>query len=131
PAWNASRTDPAGPLKEGAATSTGRTHTRFRWLIIAELATAMTLLMSTSLMLKSVRLMEHYDFGYPHERLSTVYVGAPFRGDSITPAESEARKEQAVATMRATPGVEAFVPDVRTANCGLENYTIVSDRTVE
>ena len=38
PAWQASRTDPAGPLKEASGGNSGRAGTRFRWLVMAELA---------------------------------------------------------------------------------------------
>ena len=53
PAWKASRTDPMGPLKESGGGTVGRAGTRFRWLVMAELALAMTLVMGASLMVKS------------------------------------------------------------------------------
>lgn len=71
PAWQASRTDPAGPLKENSGGSIGRAGTRFRWLVMAELALAMTLVMGTSLMLKSALRMAAYDFGYDARILLT------------------------------------------------------------
>jgi putative ABC transport system permease protein len=130
PAWIAARTDPSGPLKEGAASTTGRTQTKFRWLVIAELAIAMTLLMSTSLMQKSVRLMQRYDFGYPVERLMQVGVGAPWRQDSTTVEEAGRRKQQALETLRGIPGVEA----VMLGGVGVCNYRVtgmVSDRAAQ
>jgi len=104
---NAARTDPAGPLKEGASSTTGRTHTRFRWLVIAELAMAMTLLMSGSLMYKSISRMEEYDFGYPTERLVRAGVGMSWREDSTTLDEQARLRQQGLEVVRAVPGVEA------------------------
>ena len=63
PAWRASRTDPAGTLKDSSGGNTGRSNTRFRWLVVAELALSMTLLVGASLMLKSERIMAAFDFG--------------------------------------------------------------------
>lgn len=128
PAWMAARTDPAGPLKEGSGGTTGRAGTRFRWLVMAELAIAMTLLMSTSLMLKSIRMMERYEFGYPTERLALVGVGAPWQQDSTTVAESLRLREQALAVIRAVPGVEAAIPYLR-QGCG--HPIVMGDRSAE
>lgn len=130
PAWTAARTDPAGPLKEGASSTTGRTQTRFRWLVIAELAIAMTLLMSTSLMQKSVRLMERYEFGYPIERMLSAGVGLPWRQDSTTEENAAARRQQGLEILRATAGVEAAIPGSRTG-CGIMATQVVSDRTTQ
>ncbi|MDQ8164775.1 MAG: FtsX-like permease family protein, partial [Gemmatimonadota bacterium] len=130
PAWSAARTDPAGPLKEGAASTTGRTQTRFRWLVIAELAIAMTLLMSTSLMQKSVRLMEAYEFGYPIERMLQAGVGLPWRQDSTTEENAAARRQQGLEILRATPGVESAILGSRSA-CGVVATQVVSDRTAQ
>ena len=130
PAWSAARTDPAGPLKEGASSTTGRTQTRFRWLVMAELAIAMTLLMSTSLMQKSVRLMERYEFGYPIERMLSAGVGLPWRQDSTTPENAAARRQQGLEILRAIPGVDAAILGVR-AGCGVLANQLVSDRTTQ
>ncbi|MEA3247917.1 MAG: ABC transporter permease [Gemmatimonadota bacterium] len=130
PAWMAARTDPAGPLKEGSGSTTGRAGTRFRWLVIAELAIAMTLLMSTSLMQKSIRLMERYDFGYPVEQLAIAGVGAPWRQDSTSLEEMARRQQQALDFIRATPGVAAAEIYAR-QSCGVLQNVIVTDRTAE
>lgn len=130
PAWMAARTDPAGPLKEGAGGTTGRAGTRFRWLVIAELAIAMTLLMSTSLMQKSIRLMESYDFGYPVEQLAIAGVGAPWQHDSTSLDEMARRQQEALTLLRSAPGVtDAELYAMR--SCGVMQSLIVSDRTAE
>src|ERR1019366_4204159 len=64
PAWHASRTDPMGPLKESGGGTTGKAGTRFRWLVMAELALSMMLVMGASLMVKAATRMAAYDFGY-------------------------------------------------------------------
>jgi predicted permease len=128
PAWMASRTDPAGPLKESSGGNTGRAGTRFRWLVMAELAIAMTLLMSTSLMLKSIRMMERYDFGYANARLLRAVVGAPWRQDSISVEDGFRLQQQGLEAVRAVPGVEAAIPNVGT-RCG--HPILMSDRSVE
>jgi putative ABC transport system permease protein len=130
PAWNAARTDPAGPLKEGSANTTGRVHTRFRWLVIGELAIAMTLLMSTSLMQKSIGLMERYDFGYPAERILMGGVGVPWRQDSTTVADELARRQEGLEILRRVEGVEAVIPGY-TGSCQAEGFEIISDRTIQ
>ncbi len=130
PAWIAARTDPAGPLKDGAGSTTGRSHTRFRWLVIAELAIAMTLLMSTSLMQKSIRLMQHYDWGYPVEQLAIAGVGAPWRHDSTSLDEMARRQQQALELLRAAPGI-ADVQIYARRSCGILQNMVVSDRTAE
>lgn len=130
PAWIAARTDPAGPLKEGSANTTGRTHTRFRWLVIAELTIAMTLLMSTSLMLKSIRMMKAYDFGYPVDRLVVAGVAAPWREDSTSLEDAERRRRQALEIVRGVPGVEAAAIGIG-QDCGVQKNIVISDRTAE
>lgn len=130
PAWMAARTDPAGLLKEGSSSVVGRVGTRFRWLVIAQVAVAMTLLMSTSLMQKSIRLMERYDFGYPLNRLVLAYVSAPWRQDSTSVGEMQRREQQALGYLRAVPAVlDAQV--YRNGSCGIGQNLIVSDRTAE
>jgi predicted permease len=128
PAWTAARTDPAGPLKEGAASNTGRTHTRFRWLVIAELAIAMTLLMSTSLMQKSIRLMERFDFGYPSDRILQAGIGVPWRQDSTTVADEVERRQQGLEILRQVPGVEAVIHGYM-GRCQTDGLEVMSDRT--
>ena len=135
PAWIASRTDPAGPLKEGSGGTTGRAGTRFRWLVMAELAIAMTLMMSTSLMLKSIRMMERYDFGYPNAHLLRVVVGAPWRQDSTSLEDETRLRQQGLEIVRGVQGVDAAILDYTSSFYGVRERcggpTLVSDRTVE
>jgi predicted permease len=127
PAWRASRTDPAGPLKEGSGGTTGRAGTRFRWLVIAELALAMTLMVGTTLMVKSAVKMARYDFGYDARGLLSAQVLFWWR-DSLPPGERERRFNDALVRVRALPGVRdaALI-----SSCSADHDVVVTDRTVE
>jgi predicted permease len=106
PAWHASRTDPMRPLKESGGGTTGRAGTRFRWLVMAELALSMMLVMGASLMMKSTVLLDKYDFGYEARSLvsGTLYFG--WR-DSTPPAVRDQIRAEALVRVRATPGVKS------------------------
>jgi predicted permease len=139
PAWRASRTDPAGPLKEGGGGAIGRAGTRFRWLVMAELALAMTLVMGTSLMLKSSVRMAAYDFGYDARILITadasiqrqvIFNGTRYalEKDTLTDASMIRIIAEIISRIRAIPGVESVV---RFTGCGMRNGAVTSDRTIE
>ncbi|MGH7653188.1 MAG: FtsX-like permease family protein, partial [Gemmatimonadaceae bacterium] len=127
PAWQASRTDPAGTLKESSGGSTGRAGTRFRWLVMAELALSMTLLVGMSLMVKSVVLMTHYDFGFDAKRIlnAQVYLS---RGPSTPTSTLAALNQEALTAIRAVPGVESAG---MVAPCVFDHAVVTTDRTVE
>ena len=126
PAWRASRLDPAGPLKDGAGRYTGRQATRFRLLVIAELAIAMTLLVSASLMTKSLYNLGHYEWGYDARTLLTVYREWDWRDQRRT-AEREASALALLAGLRGLPEVQSAA---RIASCGDQNI-VTSDRSAE
>ena len=107
PAWNASRTDPAGTLKESAGGTTSRAGTRFRWLVVAELALAMTLMVGASLMLKSALLMAQYSFGFDANRLFRAQVWASTRTEKKTGEQLAELYRQALERLRVVPGVES------------------------
>ncbi len=80
PALQASRVNPAGPLKDSAGTTTGRARLRFRALVIAELALSMILLTGASLVAKATARVSHYDFGFNPAGLLDVFVRAGDQG---------------------------------------------------
>ncbi len=128
PAWRASRTDPAGTLKDSSGGNTGRSHTRFRWLVTAELALSMTLLVGASLMLKSERNMAQYDFGIDTKNLANAEVYLSNLGRK-TPASEFARDwRAALEGIRAVPGVEAAT---MVSKCVFDHFVITTDRTIE
>jgi putative ABC transport system permease protein len=130
PAWRASRTDPAGTLKDSSGGNTARSSSRFRWLVVGELALSMTLLVGTSLMLKSERNMANYDFGFDTKNLllANVY----FQNVSRKTPTSEFTRAHldALAAIRSVPGV---VTAARVSSCEFDHDrpVVTTDRTVE
>lgn len=129
PAWRASRTDPAGTLKDSSGGNTARVNTRFRWLVMTEIALSMTLLVGASLMLKSVVLMAHYDFGVDTKRLLTVQVYPRFGAlNTVTGTDLIRQSREATAAIRAVPGVESAALVVP---CVFDHPMVTTDRTIE
>jgi predicted permease len=128
PAWRASRTDPAGPLKEGSGGTTGRPGTRFRWLVMAELALSMTLLVATSLMVKSALKMARYDFGYDAHNIWQA--GATFwHDDSLSLADRQRFMDASLASVRAVPGVRGAT--MMFGLCSGDRGTVTTDLTIQ
>ena len=105
PAWRAGATDPAGPLKESSGGSTGRVATRFRWLVIAELAIAMTVMVGASLLLKSIRRLDGASAGYLARGMLSVGVQFGTRRDTVPSAERARRLDLILERIRTMPGV--------------------------
>lgn len=124
PAWRASRIDPAGPLKDGTGGYTGRRATRFRLLVMAELAMAMTLLVSASLMTKSVYKMSRYAWGYDAHGL--LQVNYWWGRDTSWTATRRATERALLDRLRAGPEVRSAA---RLAGCGA--VVVISDRSAE
>ncbi len=127
PAWMASRTNPAVLLKESTGGSTSRAGTRFRWLVMAELALSMTLLVSTSLMLKSSLKMARYDFGYDARGLLLARANFGW-GNGLTVAERRRMLAEALDRIRAAPGVANAAA---LSKCSADHDVVTTDRTVE
>ncbi len=138
PAWRASRTDPMGPLKESSGGAIGSAGTRFRWLVMAELALAMTLVMGASLMVKSATRMAAYDFGYNARNLIHADASYPnyyFNGtqytinkDTLADTTLARGITEILARIKALPGVRSAA---KYTGCSLKNGVITSDRTIE
>ena len=128
PAWQASRTDPAGTLKDSSGGNTGRVGTRFRWLVMAELALSMTLLVGASLMLKSVVLMANYDFGLNTKRLLNARVYLRWSGPNIPAADLIRLNRDALASIRGVQGVESAA---EVSPCVFDHPMVTTDRTIE
>ncbi|HLA89760.1 MAG TPA: FtsX-like permease family protein [Gemmatimonadaceae bacterium] len=79
PAWQAARTHPAEPLKDNAGTTTGRAGSRFRALVVAELAMSMVLLVGASLIVKATQRAASFIIGFDPKPLlaGQIYVRAP------------------------------------------------------
>ncbi len=127
PAWKASRTDPMTPLKESGGGTTGRAGTRFRWLVMAELALSMTLVMGASLMMKSATRMAAFDFGYDARGLLKVDVFLWYR-DSTSPDARARAYQKLLAQVKSAPGVRDAASYVQ---CDYQWKIVTSDRTLE
>ncbi len=82
PAWYSSRISPSEPLKESSGTTTGRPGSRFRVLVVAEIALSMVLLMGSSLIAKATRNVSNFDFGYDARPLFVATSGVTIRPDA-------------------------------------------------
>ncbi|HEV8409588.1 MAG TPA: ABC transporter permease, partial [Gemmatimonadaceae bacterium] len=129
PAWRASRTDPSATLKDSSGGNTGRSSTRFRWLVVTELALSMTLLVGASLMLKSERIMAATDFGLDKKNLLTAELYLKNTGSSFVTADLVRTAQEALARIRAVPGVASATS---AAQCTWDrgHPIITTDRTV-
>ena len=130
PAWRASRTDPAGTLKDSSGGNTARSRSRFRWLVVAELALSMTLLVGTSLMLKSEHIMANYNFGIDTKNLLSAGVYFQATGSKTPTSEYTRGFAASLAAIRAVPGVESATR-VRPCEFDREHAVVTTDRTVE
>ncbi len=109
PALQASRVDPAEPLKESAGTTTGRGRTRFRVLVIAELALSLVLLSGASLVAKATSRVAHYDFGFDATGLLNVWVRTNLSGRTTvgTPMHTMDDLAPIIERIRSIDGVES------------------------
>jgi predicted permease len=130
PAWRASRTDPAGTLKDSSGGNTARSSSRFRWLVVAELALSMTLLVGASLMLKSERIMADYNFGVDTKNLLTANIYFQNLGRKSPTADYTRLSREALERIRAVPGVASAT---RVSACEFDHQhpVVTTDRTVE
>ena len=127
PAWDASRTTLAGPLRDSGGGTTGRVSTRFRWLVMAELALSMTLLVGTSLMVESTGKLSRYSFGYDARSLLSVDF-AVWRGTPIPQSDQIRTQEDALQRVRNLPGVESVA---LMSSCAAQHDILTTDRTIE
>ncbi len=107
PAWKVSRIDPAAMLKSGAKGSSGREHHRLRRaLVVFEVALASCLLITASLLLRSLTKGDEAPLGFEPRSLQTAY----FRLVATqypTAESSQAFMAQVTQKLAALPGVKA------------------------
>lgn len=83
PAWYASRIAPNEPLKESSGTTTGRAGSRFKVLVVAEIALSMVLLIGSTLIAKATRNVAQFDFGYDARPLLVAAANVSIKADSL------------------------------------------------
>ena len=129
PAWRASRTDPSATLKDSSGGNTARSNTRFRGLVVAELALSMTLLVGASLMLKSERIMAAFDFGIDTKSLLSAQIYLQNAGSKYLTADLVRTSHEALARIRAVPGV-ASATSVENCDWDHAHPVLTTDRTI-
>lgn len=77
PAVRASSVQLAQPLKDGAGTTTRRSHSRYSKLVIAQVALTLALLMGANLLIQSAREMRDREVGFDPAGLLSVNVYIP------------------------------------------------------
>lgn len=127
PAWRASRIAPAGPLKETSGGTTHRAGTRFRWLVVGELAVTMMLLMVTSLTIKSALQMASDRAERSPRESFTLQMGFTGR-DSADWATRRTELTAVLHRVRQVPGVTGAS---LMASCPVDRNVITTDRWVE
>ena len=88
PAWRGASTDPAEPMKESSATTTGSLRDHYNPLIVLEVALSTALLMCSALFVIVVIRLAAFDFRYAAKRLVQADV-AP--GIKLVPQGSESK----------------------------------------
>lgn len=125
PAQRASSHDLSEPLKLEAGTIVAPTRGRYSYLVIAEIALCMTLLMAAGLLVKAARRVSEFDFGYDARRLWSVYTAVPQGGatsrDQLQKRIAHAR-EALTASLRVLPGVQ----DAATLSAGATDGGVVA-----
>jgi putative ABC transport system permease protein len=84
PAWQASRTDPNGALREGERGNIGKAHGLVRQsLAISEIALAMVLLVGAGLMIDSVLRLQDVNLGFDSRNLLMAQINLPEGGKYV------------------------------------------------
>jgi putative ABC transport system permease protein len=106
PAWQASRTDPNGALREGERGSIGKSRAVVRQgLVVAEIALAMVLLVGAGLMISTVSRLSAVDPGFDPRNILIADIYLP-EGDKYVERVPGGSME------KWTPAVEAFRRDL-------------------
>ena len=127
PALQAARVDPAEPLKESSGTTTGRARSRFRALVVVELALSMVLLIGASLMVKATLRVAQYDFGFDATAMLNVFVTESAAGPSgKTPRRSTDDLAPIIERVRTVPGVDGVTS---TSVAVPDNNLVISEAT--
>ena len=105
PAWSLGSLRPAEALAGARTVARGSARAQ-RWLVVAEIAIAVMLIVGASAMLQSFARLLDRDRGYDPRRLQAINVSLPFSDDSFLDVERRARAfDEMIARVAAVPGV--------------------------
>jgi predicted permease len=107
PAWRASRTNPSDLVKANAGTTTPRAATKYRFLIIAELALSMVLVLTAATMMHATIKFSQFSYGFEPRPLLRVEIGLPRGSDSLSAPQRAALQRDLLTRIGAEPGVAA------------------------
>ncbi|HEV2833724.1 MAG TPA: ABC transporter permease, partial [Pyrinomonadaceae bacterium] len=108
PAWTASKPDLIQALRNSRSSGLMSFGLRsFRgWLVVAELALAMVLLVAAGLLVRSFNKLTAVDLGFDRNNVLTARISLP-RSKYKTPEQSLAFQQQLLQQIKALPGVES------------------------
>ncbi len=107
PAWRASHASPAEVLKDEAASVSGSGHNwrMLSGLVVTQIALSAALLVSSGLLLRTLRNMSSADPGFQQDHVLTASVGLGIAGYS--PSEENAIRHKILDQVSGLPGVKA------------------------
>jgi predicted permease len=105
PAWITSHSDPAEALRGVSRSTKDRTSLPQRMLIVFQAALSLVMLMSAGLLAKSLRNVEHQDFGLQTENRYVVHIDPA--GAGYKPETLQALYQQLEQQFGALPGVKS------------------------
>ena len=130
PAWSASRGDIAEALRENAraiGSSTSRSRLR-SFLVTAEIALALILLVGAGLLIKGFMHLRSVNPGFKPANIMTMYLQLPATRYPKIPSETNFRREL-LARINALPGVEAaMISDLPLAGNYVGHRVVIDDR---
>ena len=107
PAWRSSHANAAEVLKDEAGSVSGSGHNRHMLsaLVVTQIALSLALLVSSGLLLRTLRNMSNADTGFEQDHILTASVGLGIAG--YPPIEANAIQHKILDRVAALPGVQA------------------------
>jgi putative ABC transport system permease protein len=130
PAWSASRGDIAEALRENArALGSGASRSLLRsFLVTAEIALALILLVGAGLLIKGFLHLRSVNPGFNPANIITMYLQLPATRYPVIPSETNFRREL-LARINALPGVQAaMISDLPLAGNYVEHRVVIDGR---
>jgi predicted permease len=112
PAWRSSRVDPGEALQDGAGTTRATSRSRFGVLVVAQIGLSLTLIMAAGLLMRSVRNIADFEFGFDPWRITTARVALDSL-DAPTRDAAAALSNNLLERVRELPGAQAVAVGAR------------------